>query len=57
MYNNIMYLLYPTVHFHNLGSVQEIDIFLGIKILCHSLLVMLVFDFPLSQLRKVKHIL
>ena len=44
------YLLYPTVHFQNLGRiVQGLDIFLGIKTLCHSLLVMLVFDFPSAQ--------
>ena len=42
-----MYLLYPTVHFQNLGRiVQGLAIFLGIKTLCRSLLVILAFDFP-----------
>ena len=47
-----MYLLYPTVHFQNLERiVQGLDIFLGIKTLCHSLLVM--YLIPFDQLRKV----
>ena len=45
-----MYLLYPTVHFQNLGRiVQGLAIFLGIKTLCHSLLVILAFDFPSAK--------